>query len=552
MNKLTFFLLSSGLLFGRAPSVSSSLASLLNSNEPTHATHHVSNLIRHGHSGLSTVEKKQLQKVGLGLKNDSIIPIKPTDLDQTYDTDHFRFFYTLDQSDNDAVENIEYVSLMGTIFEEVWTFFSDSLGYEAPLQDPNASHELYEIYIENLPSYYFGVTYTSTAGVAAPSCASYIKMRNSYSGSQFSDHTEEENIKVTAVHEFFHSIQFSYNCYERFWMMEASAVWVEDELYDDINDLYRYMPSWFSNPDKPIDNETSHMYGSFIFFQYLDEHLGGPSTIRKCWEASRENYSPIHDISFNAIDEALEDKNSSFEDAYHRMRIANRILSSHENAHPFSYEEAEGYLTVVTTPGILDFITFELGDITTKSMSNLDRYEATYYNLYTETPVEISIAAIDGDFSVSTIVKYEDQNEWAVRTGTSLNIDPTIDIDYAAVVISSIGRGETNWSYELRFEDGYSEDFTLFNSYPNPSVGQTVFSDLQVIQEQSIHAKMVNILGQEIWSETIQFSEPGIMTLQWDGHNRRGQAVADGVYFLIIEGRKKSMVNKITFLKNSD
>ena len=40
-------------------------------------------------------------------------------------------------------------------------------------------------------------------------------MRNSYSASQFNIHTEIENIKVTAVHEFFHSIQFSYNCFER-------------------------------------------------------------------------------------------------------------------------------------------------------------------------------------------------------------------------------------------------------------------------------------------------------------------------------------------------
>ena len=72
-------------------------------------------------------------------------------------------------------------------------------------------------------------------------------MRNSYSASQFNIHTEIENIKVTAVHEFFHSIQFSYNCFERLWLMEATAVWSEDQLFDNINDLYRYLGSWFSN-----------------------------------------------------------------------------------------------------------------------------------------------------------------------------------------------------------------------------------------------------------------------------------------------------------------
>ena len=90
-------------------------------------------------------------------------------------------------------------------------------------------------------------------------------MRNNYLGAQFNNHTELENIQVTAVHEFFHAIQFSYNCYERFWFMEATAVWSEDELYNNVNDHYRYIPSWFSNTNKPINDESSHMYGSFIF-----------------------------------------------------------------------------------------------------------------------------------------------------------------------------------------------------------------------------------------------------------------------------------------------
>ena len=97
----------------------------------------------------------------------------------------------------------------------------------------------------------------------------FIKMRNNYLGSQFNEHTEVENIQVTAVHEFFHAIQFvSYNCYERFWFMEATAVWSEDELYNSVNDHYRYISPWFSNTNKPINDESSHMYGSFIFSIY--------------------------------------------------------------------------------------------------------------------------------------------------------------------------------------------------------------------------------------------------------------------------------------------
>ena len=87
-------------------------------------------------------------------------------------------------------------------------------------------------------------------------------MRNSYSSSQFNSLSEFENIKVTAVHEFFHSIQFDYNCYSfdhGLWFMEATAVWSEDELYNGINDLYRYMAAWFSNPDRPINDQSYNL-----------------------------------------------------------------------------------------------------------------------------------------------------------------------------------------------------------------------------------------------------------------------------------------------------
>ena len=89
------------------------------------------------------------------------------------------------------------------------------------------------------------------------------------------------------------------------------------------------------------------MYGSFILFQYIDEHLGGRETIKNCWEASRELANPTTDITYDAIDAALEPFGLSFEDAYLRMRIANRVLSNQIGAEPYTYQEAEAYREVV-------------------------------------------------------------------------------------------------------------------------------------------------------------------------------------------------------------
>jgi len=333
--------------------------------------------------------------------------------------------------------------------------------------------------------------------------------------------------------------------------MEATAVWSEDELYNGINDLYRYMASWFSNPDKSIDDESSHMYGSFIYFQYIDEHLGGPGTIKACWDNSNSLASPVHDISIVAVDAALEPYNSSFEDAYIRMRIANRILSDSENADPYSYNEADGYRTVVTGPPE-QYLIFEQGNIETEQDQSLRLYESIYYSLTTESPVKIELTKSDGEFSLSSIIKHQGQQQWTIRTGNELNIDPEIGIEWVSLVVSSLGLDETNWDFTLQLKDGYSEDFTFFPPYPNPSYGNTVHIDLQVISEQTIHLKIYDLLGREMWSSANHFSNPGLATLVWNGLNKEGRRVANGIYLIKSEGRSDQIIHRITLLQKSE
>ena len=535
---------------GKDLSVKSSYDILLNSKDKVHATPHVTNLIRNGASELTESEKSRLSEIGLSDQGNEIVAIKPTDLDQMYDTDHFRFFYTLDGSD--AVENEYYVISMGEIFEEVWTFHIDTMGFDPPPTDPSTNHGLYEVYIEYLGSGYFGWANGIGAG---PSCFSYIKMQNSYSAAAFSEHTEVENIQVTAVHEFFHAVQFGYNCYERFWFMEATAVWSEDELYNDVNDLYRYMTSWFSNPDKAIDSETNHMYGSFIYFQYIDEHLGGRETIRTCWEKSREYSNSSQDISFTAIDAALEEQNSSFVDAYNRVRIANQIMSSHQNAEPYTYQEANGYLTVVNRPNTKKELYYEKGYVDTESDLTLTLYASHYYSLETNSPVILALIPDSGplsELSFSTITKLSGTNDWFVQMGTEVNIDPAIGMDRVSIIVSAIGDEGNNWDYTIRLEDGYSEDYTIFSPYPNPTMGVSTNIDLQVISEQTIIIKIIDVLGREIWNYAEHFSEPQIKSLTWNGKNLNGKNAANGVYFIITEGKAKTTAHKITLLKKSD
>lgn len=67
-------------------------------------------------------------------------------------------------------------------------------------------------------------------------------------------------VKVTIAHEFFHTVQYAYYDFlnisdddsfaKQIWWLEATAVLMEDEVYDDINDYVNYLNIFFQSTYK--------------------------------------------------------------------------------------------------------------------------------------------------------------------------------------------------------------------------------------------------------------------------------------------------------------
>ena len=553
------------ILYGKKLSIEESWAELLNNNQmPIHATHHVNNIIRNGRIPQTVKEYQLLQELGIKILDNNLLAQAPNYLEEILETDNFTFHYTTDQSNSNAISTTDlnnntipdYIETMGEIFEYIWFYFEDTLGYSPPPGDGSlGGSEKYDIFIENLPSNYFAITYTtSITNASENSCASYIKMRNNYNGTVFQNLTEIENIKITAAHEFFHAIQFSYNCYERFWLMEATAVWSEDEIYDNINDHYRYMPSWFQNSSKTIDDESNHMYGSFILFQYLDEHLGGPDIIKTIWEESRSRANSVSDISFISIDAALSSIGSSFNSALNSMRIANKIMSNHPNAEPYTYKEADDY--PITGPYEIASLVFN-DEPVIYDQNSLSLYSSNYIKLNLSSSARIFIENKDGpidDLFGAVMFKHKNRENWTIYQGYDFNIDPSINIEWATLLVSAQDQNENDWDYKVTISEGYNEDLILRRIYPNPYIYKNSKIEIKLLSTtpQSITINIYNILGQNIVKWNVDIDGPGETELLWDRKNNIGKLVSDGVYYIEMIGQNKRIVEKITLLKSSD
>lgn len=105
----------------------------------------------------------------------------------------------------------------------------------------------------------------------------YCTLDNDFSPQQFPSHTPLENLQVTAAHEYFHATQYAYDRYEDAWLLEATAAWVEDEMYDAIDDNLQYLrTSPITRPRTPLDTfngTTGFHYGTWSFTRFLTERF---------------------------------------------------------------------------------------------------------------------------------------------------------------------------------------------------------------------------------------------------------------------------------------
>ncbi|NVN98462.1 MAG: hypothetical protein HXX17_03990 [Geobacteraceae bacterium] len=164
------------------------------------------------------------------------------------------------------------------IFEEVYTYEVSYLGYSQP---PNIPYDVYlQVLIDPLgQSRYLGLT--TSESLSGNSATSYISIDPDFTS--FFIYNPLALLKITAAHEFHHAIQYGYNYYFELWYAEATASWMEDEVYDSVNQLYDYTRDYLIKPEESLDTPADGGYSHWIFNRLLAENHG-VAAIKAVWE----------------------------------------------------------------------------------------------------------------------------------------------------------------------------------------------------------------------------------------------------------------------------
>lgn len=267
--------------------------------------------------------------------------------EEILDTQNFRIHYTT--SGSDAVASTSYVDEIAQTLEYVWQVEIEQFGWAAPPSDEGIGGDnRYDVYLQEiLWDGTFGYTeggedsrYRSagqigdtraardtrdarnarnTSAFEERAAASFMVLDNDYADTEdlvIADYTILDLMRSTVAHEFNHALQFGYDGEEPAdWLWEATATWMQDEVYDAINDGIEDLYAVFKSPDtcqlayggeERVEDEN-HWYGEWIFLRYISENYGH-QTVRAIWEqaATLDGYAAL-EAALNAAGTTLDE-----------------------------------------------------------------------------------------------------------------------------------------------------------------------------------------------------------------------------------------------------
>lgn len=231
----------------------------------------------------------------------------------------------------------DYIDEVAWAFDSAWSMEIDGFGFKKPLPYVSTTRPSdrfkviaidMDIHYGTQNGYYYGLTTPLESSGGALGIRSYIELRNqweSFPDSIYVNHPER-GIRVTAAHEFFHTIQYAMTRQESgvlsayqiddfplSWL-EGSAALMENIAFDSVNDYIQYSTTFFEDPTSAIfDNDDA--YSTVLLTLFLYERLEEHPSIEFIKRMFFNNYAKYIDF-FSNLDSTSKSFTRTWPDIY--------------------------------------------------------------------------------------------------------------------------------------------------------------------------------------------------------------------------------------------
>jgi hypothetical protein len=190
-------------------------------------------------------------------------------------------------ADGDGVP--DYVERVLKVAAHVHATENGKLGWRAPRSDGRrgGGRGRTDVYLKELGRRLFGYAAPDRGQVPEGRrlprrLHGYLVLDNDYDPSQYPGTKPLADLQVTFAHEYCHILQMGYDAYQDAWMAESTAVWMEDQVYNGIDDYLRYVRRWARLYRTPLTANSIREYGTTVWNEWLVRHYGR-GILRDAW-----------------------------------------------------------------------------------------------------------------------------------------------------------------------------------------------------------------------------------------------------------------------------
>ncbi len=522
---------------------------------------------------------------------------RPSNLPDSFGSEHVLVHFTTIGQDAPDLEDIDppdgipdYINRVQETFEYVWLFETgdEQLGYLSyntpPIDSGMGGDDRYDIYVSHLGYGYYGYAVPERI-INQYRASSYIIIENDFLGSSYQNNPIVA-VRFTAAHELFHAIQYGYDATEfdygnindpstyKPWWLEASAVWMEEIVYDDINDYYNYLPFYFNYPWMSLGTfsysygpRALHPYGSCVWPLYLSEKYE-VGIVREIWEECGVvgGYNTLI-----ATDSALRNRTSSLMEAFSEFSIWNYHTGPCADTAVF-YSEGDQYPNIESTLFIHALTT---DTVFIDNLQNTPEHLASNYIVIQAGQDSGGVAIyfdgqhIDSAFWHLAVLGYNaNGSEWL-----NVRVDSMTGVGYCEwrdwnlyddIVIIPTLSGTTALYDQFQYQGFIVYDSTLHGTptningennqlemplnlglscFPNPFNAITTIT-FALPYESHTNLKIFDILGREVETLVDKNLLAGSHTLKWNAGEYNS-----GIYFARLVTNNATKKNKLLLLK---
>ncbi|MBI4810847.1 MAG: hypothetical protein HY800_05280, partial [Ignavibacteriales bacterium] len=377
-----------------------------------------------------------------------------------------------------------------------------------------------------------------------PRYTSYIEIDNDF------QNLRSEGIaglKVTCAHELHHAFQLGSYGYlsNDIYIYEITSTWMEDVLYDDINDYYQYIKTGdssrghFKYPDVAFTSNLSKVtYSRAIWGKFIEKRFSS-EVMRQTWEFIRAGEKCLI-----AIDHSLTLYGSNFRKAFLEWALWNNNTGPSCDTIQY-YSEGRQY-PQIRLRTLVEYIN------TYRSFSDsIEALSSVYHPIcLLDSPTDDCYASPQ----IMAIISNVNENGVNdVRYGFTYELSPTEVTGYTllsnGIYIRLNAPDPENWVSQEDVPSIVSDIVVFPNPFYSGESKQLIFrfppcSDIKATL-YIFSSSMDKIISKD-FDIISQGYEPKII---WDGADMHGRIIPTGIYFYVIAIDGKEYMGKFSVIR---